>query len=75
MTAAGGVIQVYAASEAEGDNINVYNASGVCVAQNMGAIVLTNIDAIAADYDNFVKVERTTMGTGTVDMSQYELLG
>lgn len=74
MTALNGVIQVYAASEAEGDNINVYNASGVCVAQNMGATILTAIATVAAQYDNFVRVERVTQSSGTVDMSQYESL-
>lgn len=74
MTAADGVIQVYAASEAEGNNINRYNASGVCEGQDLNAAILTPIANIASQYDNFVRVERTTMAQGTVDMSQYELL-
>lgn len=74
MTAAGGVIQVYAASEEEGNNINVYNTSGDCIAQDMTAMILTGIATVAANYDNFVRVERITMPAGTVDMSQYELL-
>lgn len=74
MTALDGVIEVYAASEAEGNNINVYNANGVCVAQNMGANVLTAIATVAAQYDNFVRVERVTQSSGTVDISQYESL-
>ena len=74
MTAYKGVLQVYAASEAEGDNINVYNASGTCLAQNMAASVITAITAVAENYYNFVRVERYTMSSGTVDISRYELL-
>ena len=74
MTADKGVIQVYAASEAEENNINVYNASGTCLAQNMAASVLTAIAAVAENYDNFVRVERYSMSAGAVDMSKYELL-
>lgn len=74
MTADEGVIQVYAASEAEGNNINRYNASGVCEGQDLNAAVLTSIETIAANYDNFVRVERYTMSAAAVDMSKYELL-
>lgn len=74
MTAYNGVLQVYAASEADENNINVYNASGTCLAQNMAAAVLTAIAAVAENYDNFVRVERYTMSAGAVDMSKYELL-
>lgn len=74
MTADNGVLQVYAASEADENNINVYNAEGTCIAQNMGNTVLTAIDAVAENYDNFVRVERYTMSSAAVDMSEYELL-
>lgn len=74
MTAVNGVLQVYAASEADENNINVYNAEGTCVAQNMGKGVLNDIAAIASNYDNFVRVERYTMSSGAVDISKYELL-
>lgn len=74
MTAVDGVIQVYAASEAEGDNINVYIADGTCVAQNMVAAVLNGIAEVAAKYSNFVRVERYTMSSEAVDISKYETL-
>lgn len=74
MTAGSGVLQVYAASEEDENNINVYNAEGTCVAQSMAAAILTAIAAVAEKYDNFVRVERYTMPSGTVDISKYELL-
>jgi hypothetical protein len=74
MTAASGVIQVYAASEDEGNNINRYNSSGVCEGQDLNAGILNAIATIAATYDNFVRVERYTMSAAAVDMSKYELL-
>ncbi len=74
MTAYNGVIQVYAASEADENNINVYIANGTCVAQDMNASILTAIAAVAENYDNFVRVERYTMPAAAVDMSKYELL-
>ena len=74
MTAENGVLQVYAASEADENNINVYNTEGTCIAQNMGKGVLNDIAAVAENYDNFVRVERYTMAAGAVDISKYELL-
>lgn len=74
MTAENGVLQVYAASEAEGDNINVYITNGTCVAQSMAGTVLNAIAAVAEKYDNFVRVERYTMSAAALDMSKYELL-
>lgn len=74
MTASQGVIQVYAAHETEGNNLNGYTATGVCVSQMQNAAILTSIAAIADNYDNFVRVERITMPSSNVDISIYELL-
>lgn len=74
MTAINGVIQVYAASEAEGNNINVYNAEGGYLGSNAPSSILNAITAIAENYDNFVRVERYTMAASTVDISKYELI-
>lgn len=74
MTAINGVIQVYAASEEEGNNINAYNAEGTYLGSNVPVSVLNAIAAIAENYDNFVRVERFTMAAGTVDITKYELL-
>lgn len=74
MTAFNGVIQVYAASEEEGTNINAYNAQGTYLGSNVPGTVLNGIAAIAENYDNFVRVERITQSTGAVDISQYQTL-
>lgn len=74
MTASGGIIQVYAASESEGNNLNGYSATGVCVSQMQNASILTSIATIAKTYDNFVYVERTQMDSDSVDISEYETL-
>lgn len=74
MTVIDGVIQVYAANEKEENNINVYIADGTCVGQNMVAAVLNGIAEVAAKYNNFVRVERYTMSSETIDISKYALL-
>lgn len=74
MSAINGVIQVYAASEEEGNNINVYNPEGTYLGSNVPSAILNAIAAIAENYDNFVRVERYTMAAGNIDISKYELL-
>ena len=74
MTCASGVIELYAASAEAGNNINVYSPTGELRAQTGGETIIAGISAIAAQYDNFVRVERYTMSSGNVDISKYELL-
>lgn len=75
MTCGGGIIELYAASTGEGNNINIYGANGNLQAQNGNVSIITSISEIAAHYDNFVRVEKAAASGNIADFEQYiELL-
>lgn len=71
MTSSNGIIELYAASTEEGDNINVYSSSGVLRAQNGGERYIATVSNIASQYDNFVRVEKAAMSGNIADFAQY----
>lgn len=71
MSSINGIIELYAASTEEGDNINVYSSSGVLRAQNAGERYIATISQIASQYDNFVRVEKVAESGNIADFSQY----
>lgn len=71
MTCGSGIIELYAESTAEGNNINIYGATGNLQAQNGNVSIITSISEIAAQYDNFVRVEKAASSGNIADFAQY----
>ena len=71
MTCASGIIEIYAASTEEGNNINIYGASGNLQAQNGSVSIITAISEIASQYDNFIRIEKTASSGNIADFDQY----
>lgn len=74
MTAADGVVQIYAQSLEEESNINVYQANGTFLAGNGGTSIVTTVAEILSVYDNFVRCERVVQTGNIADFDTYELI-
>lgn len=71
MSSNNGIIELYAASTAAGNNINVYSSTGELLAQTGGENVIDGITNVASQYDNFVRVEKAAQSGNIADFSQY----
>lgn len=71
MTAANGVVEVYAQTLTDEGYVNIYQENGSFLSGSGDTRILGYIADILSVYDNFVRVERVVMSGNIADFDKY----